>query len=160
MGKQNKSALLTIRSGHSITAVHDRELALLHMGSVSGPPSTSAVIHGAMNDDGLLSKAQMAARSVRGSLVQAFPLLQWSAVTSLSTTLRVQQVRDVTAARSFRGFTLDKWLGFLSEAADAGRHLTCGIIDEFVCDLQSALEYGVAGEDWRQWLQKHPSPSE
>ena len=87
----------------------------------------------------LLQKAQMAAGSILDTIVKTFPSLDGQAVTSLSTALRVRQVRNTHTSRCVRGIALDRWLGYLANAADAGRNLTSSIIDEVVEEFSCAI---------------------
>ena len=89
------------------------------------------------SQDEVLPKAQLAARASHEAILPAFPSLTGAASTSLSTALRVRNVRDAFADHSVRGIPLGKWVGYVANAADAGRHLTCGVIDEVITELRN-----------------------
>ena len=88
---------------------------------------------------GVLPKAQLAASSSLDAILQVFPELTGSASTSLATALRVRPVRDTLSGHAVRGIPLTKWIGYIASAADAGRHLSVGIIDEVIAELHHVM---------------------
>ena len=110
------SALLTIRRGHELIAIHDLDLAreILKNQRHDSPPDNVA------NGHALLSQVQKAANSVHDVILKAYPHLSGPATSSFSTALRVSEVRTIFTGHRLRGIPLDKLLTYLASAADAG----------------------------------------
>ena len=97
MAKRTGSALITVRLGNTITAVHDEALATQHLESLS----SGSCKHLAPSDaeSNLHTVADEAATTVLGWLVNTVPL-HGRALTSLSAALRVREVRSLIGPNS------------------------------------------------------------
>lgn len=142
--KNDSAALITIRHGHTISAIHEGELAqaylerhLLH--SLGERPGNIR------DHDDLLAKTFSVPREVLQLLVKRFPL-QGLASRCFSTAFRADVVRQSLQPLQVRGVSILQVLGSIFRAADAHRLLTIPILDETlaVVGTQRGANFGRA----------------
>ena len=129
MGKQG-SALVTVRHGHTVTAIHDACLAERHLQALS----SDRMSNGGPTFRGTVDEA---ATSILGVLVKRFPQLCGKAAASLPTALRVKEVRGFLAQCP----DLALHLVHISDAASAFRHLTPELVQQKVDALKELAQH-------------------
>ena len=83
-----------------------------------------------VHSDAVLTRAQQSANSALNKCVRLFPTLTGPATTNFATTIRTPPVRALLNGKNLRGTPLAKLVGHMSDAADAGRHLSITILEE------------------------------
>ena len=77
-----------------------------------------------VHSDHVLTRAQQSANSALNKCVKLFPTLTSPATTNFATTIRTPLVCALQNGKNLRGTPLAKLVGHMSDAADAGRHLS------------------------------------
>ena len=134
-----QSAVATLRRGDEVVHIYTESLAVKILSKAGNHDYRRSPADVPVPEAGVLPKAQLAASSSLDAILQVFPELTGSASTSLATALRVRPVRDTLSGHAVRGIPLTKWIGYVASAADAGRHLSVGIIDEVIAELHHVM---------------------
>ena len=119
-GASRARTVLSIQKAHETFHIHDGDVA-------------NRILGLSPHEDCLRSAINCGSVGVLGSVVKAFPSLYGKAQYSLSTALRVRDVRDALAADQ----ELHSGLLHVAAGADAFRHLTPQLIDKLVARAHS-----------------------
>jgi len=138
--KRHQAAVLTVRRGHELIHVHDFDLAVEFMLGRSPCPSSPPA--NAKQDD-LFDALAHGAASILDKLVAAFPLMG-RASTSLPTALRVKQVRAALSSKE----DILKTVEYISDGADAIRHLSPALVSKTIQELDDLLQLGDVDEKY------------
>ena len=134
---------VSVRSGHTIAHFGSPADAAKYQLILDGHAGDTSSSHGGHNGVGaksievseagsVLMAAQVASSRLLEALLVFVPGLTGRDTTSFSTALRSKAFRQILSVQSVRGLELLKVLQFVSDAADAARHLTPCLVHEAV----------------------------
>ena len=157
-----KNTLCTLRRGIDVFTFLDAELAEKELQASRGQYTVSAGKKGNtdatesfadvtahVHSDTVLTRAQQSANSALNKCVKLFPTLTCPATTNFATTIRTPPVRALLDGKNLRGTPLAKVVGHMSDAADAGRHLSMTILEEMDELLEQVFADAVASTSQR-----------